>query len=46
MVNIVQRSFNELASEKLAQEGVMPLLAIVLAARGIVEPKQLDVSLA
>jgi single-stranded-DNA-specific exonuclease len=46
MVNIVQRFFNPNAADALAKEGVMPLLARVLAARGIVEVKQLDVSLA
>ena len=46
MVNIVQRFFNPDAADALAKEGVMPLLARVLAARGIVEVKQLDVSLA
>ena len=46
MVNIVQRSFDEVAARTLAQDGVMPLLARVLAARGIVESTQLDVSLA
>ncbi|MFM1911523.1 MAG: Single-stranded-DNA-specific exonuclease RecJ [Pseudomonadota bacterium] len=46
MVNIVQRSFDEVAARTLAQDGLMPLLARVLAARGIVESTQLDVSLA
>ena len=46
MVNIVERFFNANAADALAKDGVMPLLARVLAARGIVEVKQLDVSLA
>jgi len=46
MVNIVQRSFNEVVAERLAQDGVMPLLARVFAARGIAQSTQLDVSLA
>ena len=46
MVNIVRRSFNADAADGLAKDGVMPLLARVLAARGVVESTQLDVSLA
>ena len=43
MVSIVRRSFNADAADGLAKDGVMPLLARVLAARGIVESTQLDV---
>ena len=46
MVNIVRRSFSEDAVSVLAKDGVMPILARVLAARGIAEVAQLDVSLA
>ena len=46
MVSIVRRSFNADAADGLAKDGVMPVLARVLAARGIVESTQLDVSLA
>ena len=46
MVNIVRRSFNADAADGLVKDGVMPLLARVLAARGIIESTQLDVSLA
>ena len=46
MANIVQRSFDAGTADALTQAGVMPLLARVLAARGIVESTQLDVSLA
>jgi len=46
MVNIVRRSFNTDAADSLTKDGVMPLLARVLAARGIAQSTQLDVSLA
>jgi len=46
MVNIVRRSFNLDAANGLAKEGVIPILARVLAARGITDAMQLDVSLA
>jgi len=46
MVSIVRRSFNMDVADGLAKDGVMPLLARVLAARGIAQSAQLDVSLA
>lgn len=46
MANIIQRSFNAVAADALSQAGLMPILARVLAARGIAQMKQLDVSLA
>ena len=46
MANIIQRSFNAVAADALSQAGLMPILARVLAARGIAEMTQLDVSLA
>ena len=46
MVNIVQRSFSSQSALDLAQNGVMPILARILAARGIQQAAQLDVSLA
>lgn len=46
MANIVRRSFNVDAADALVKDGVMPLLARVLAARGIQQSTQLDVSLA
>ena len=46
MVNIVRRSFNTDAADSLTKDGVMPLLARVLAARGIAQSTQLDLSLA
>lgn len=46
MVNIVQRSFSSQAALGLAQNGVIPILARILAARGIQQVAQLDVSLA
>ena len=46
MANIIQRSFNAVAADALSQAGLMPILARVLAARGIAQMTQLDVSLA
>ena len=46
MVSIVRRSFNMDVADGLAKDGVMPILARVLAARGIAQSAQLDVSLA
>ena len=46
MVNIVRRSFSEDAVNVLVRDGVIPILARVLAARGIAEAGQLDISLA
>ncbi|NBX00675.1 MAG: single-stranded-DNA-specific exonuclease RecJ, partial [Methylophilaceae bacterium] len=46
MANIVLRSFNQDAAATLSKEGVMPILARVLSARGIHQAAQLDVSLA
>lgn len=46
MANIVRRPFNPDAAESLSKDGVMPILARVLSARGIHQSAQLDVSLA
>jgi single-stranded-DNA-specific exonuclease len=44
-MNIVQRSFNEASAAALATSGVAPVLARVLAARGITDASQLESSL-
>ncbi len=46
MINIVQRAFDSSAAEALAGDGLSAILARVLAARGIQDSSQLDVSLA
>ena len=46
MATILQRTFNPDAAEALSKDGVMPILARVLSARGIHQSAQLDVSLA
>ena len=46
MVNIVERAFDIGAANNLASSGVPKILARVLAARGIRETAQLDVTLA
>ena len=46
MANIIQRSFNSQAVQSLTESGMTPVLARVLAARGIDQSEQLDVSLA
>jgi len=46
MISIVRRSFNLDVADGLVKDGVMPLLARVLVARGIAQFEQLDVSLA
>lgn len=46
MVQIVKRSVDHAASAMLAEAGIRPALARLLAARGIREASQLDVSLA
>ncbi len=46
MANIIQRSFNSQAVQSLTESGMAPVLARVLAARGIDQSEQLDVSLA
>lgn len=45
MVSIVQRSFDGAAAEKLAASGMSPVLARVLAARGIDDISRLDPAL-
>ncbi len=46
MVSIVQRAFDSSTAEALAGDGLSAILARVLAARGIQDSSQLDVSLA
>ena len=46
MVNIVERAFDIGAANNLASSGLPNILARVLAARGIRETAQLDVTLA
>lgn len=46
MANIIQRAFSSQAAQTLAESGMAPILARVLAARGIEQFSQLDVSLA
>jgi single-stranded-DNA-specific exonuclease len=46
MTNTLRRTFNADAAEALIKDGMMPILARVLAARGISASQQLDVSLA
>lgn len=45
MMNIVQRSFNAASAATLAASGVAPILARVLAARGITDASQLESAL-
>lgn len=46
MVNIVRRALDEVAAATLAASGLPPLLAQLLAARGVKTPDQLEASLA